>query len=106
MTTRNGFWVLDDEVEDSPSLILIGNSFIRHQDLEFCGKGRKRLVKRYPGSGIEDIAEKVDGLVVDSSERSVLVCMVVTNNVKGGKSEDILQKYKVLLEKLRNSRKR
>ena len=32
---------LEDEVRDEPSLVLVGDSLIRHQDEEFCKKRQK-----------------------------------------------------------------
>jgi hypothetical protein len=42
VVTSNAFQVLEDEVSDEPSLMLVGDSLIRHQDEEFCKKGPRR----------------------------------------------------------------
>ena len=106
IVTSNAFQVLEDEVRDEPSLVLVGDSLIRHQDEEFCKQGPRRKIFCYPGKKIEDISEKVDNLVADSSERTVFAYFVGTNNVKTGRSEDIVKKYKALISKLQESRRR
>ena len=105
VVTRNTFQVLEDEVSDEPSLILVGDSLIRHQDDEFCKKGPRRKHLCYPGKKIEDITERVDDLVANSSERTVFAYFVGTNNVKAGRSEDTVRKYKALIKKLQESRR-
>ena len=106
IVTRNRFHVLEDEVRDEPSLILVGDSLIRHQDEEFCRKGPRRKHVCYPGKKIEDITEKIEDLVVNSSEETVFVYLVGTNNIASGRSEEVVSKYKTMITKLRNSRKR
>ena len=106
VVTSNAFQVLEDEVMDEPSLILVGDSLVRHQDEEFCKKGPKRKHFCYPGKKIEDITERVDDLVANSSEQTVFTYFVGTNNAKTGKSEEIVKKYKALINKLQESRRR
>ena len=104
--TSNAFQVLEDEVTDEPSLILVGDSLVRHQDEEFCKKGPRRRHFCYPGKKIEDITERVGDLVTNSSEKTVFAYFVGTNNVRNGRSEEILKKYKTLINKLQESRRR
>ena len=108
VVTRNRYHVLEDEVRDEPepSLMLVGDSLVRHQDEEFCRKGPRRKHLCYPGRKIEDITEKIDDLVVNSSEETVFVYLVGTNNVVSGRSEEIMKKYSALVSKLRDSRRR
>ncbi len=106
VVTTNIFQVLEDEVRDEPSLILVGDSLIRHQDEEFCKNGPKSKHVCYPGRRIEDITEKVDDLVGNASEDTVFVYFAGTNNVLAGRSEEILRKYKALVNKLREGRRR
>lgn len=106
IATSNAFQLLEDEVRDEPSLILVGDSLVRHQDEEFCRKGPRRKHFCYPGKKIEDITERVDDLVANSSEQTVFTYFVGTNNVKNGRSEDIVKKYKALISKLQVSRRR
>ena len=106
IVTKNAFQVLEDEVRDEPSLVLVGDSLIRHQDEEFCKKGSKRKSFCYPGKKIEDVTERVDDLTASTSERTVFTYFVGTNNVKTGRSEDIVKKYKALISKIQESRRR
>ena len=103
---RNRFQVLEDEVRDDPSIILVGDSLVRHQDKEFCRRGARRKNMCYPGGRIQDITEKIDDLVVNSSEETVFVHLVGTNNVVSGRSEETFRRYRNLVEKLRDSRRR
>ena len=105
IVTSNAFEVLEDEVRDEPSVILVGDSIIRHQDEEFCKKGPRRKHFCYPGKKVEDITDRVDDLVANSSEKTVFAYFVGTNNAKTGRSEDIVKKYKALISKLQQSRR-
>ena len=105
IVTRNAFQVLGDEVGDEPSVTLVGDSIIRHQDEEFCKKGPRRKHFCYPGKKIEDITERVDDLVANSSEKAVFAYFIGSNNAKSGRSEEIMMKYKALIRKLKDSRR-
>ena len=91
---RNRFLVLEDEVRDEPGVILVGDSLIRRQDEEFCLKGPMRKNFCYPGKKVENITDKIDELVVNSSEETVCVYQVGTNNVDKDRSEEVYEKYK------------
>ena len=104
--TSNRFQVLEDEVRDEPSFTLVGDSLVRHQDEEFCIQGPRRKHACFPGRKIEDITERIDDLVANSSDESVFVYLVGTNNVVRGGSEGVLRKYKEMVRKLRDSRRR
>ncbi len=67
IATSNAFQVLEDEVRDEPSLILVGDSLVRHQDEEFCIKCPRRKHFCYPGKTTEDLTERVDNLIANSS---------------------------------------
>ncbi len=106
VATYNSFQILEDEMKDEPSLTLVGDSLIRHQDEEFCKKGPRRRHFCYPGKKIEDITERVDDIVANSSEQTVFAYFVGTNNVRFDKSEEIVKKYKALISKLQEGRRR
>lgn len=50
---------------------------------------RRRKHVCYPGRKIENITERINGLV-SSSEETVLVYLVGTNNIVSGSSEEVL----------------
>ena len=54
---------------------------------------------------IEDLTERVDDLVANSSEKTVFAYFVGTNNIKTGRSEDVVKKYKALITKLQECRR-
>lgn len=61
----------------------MGDSLVENQDEEFCSKGRRRKHFCYPGRNIGDITEKLDNLVVNSSEETLFVHLVgiyITSN--------------------------
>ena len=62
---------MEDEVCDEPGLVLVGNSFVKHQSVEFCRKDLKRKNVCYLERRIENITEKIDELVANSSEETV-----------------------------------
>ena len=71
---RNRFQVLEDEVRDEPGIILVGDILVRQQDEEFCVKGPRRKKFCYPGKKrVENIMDKIDESVVNSSEETVFV---------------------------------
>lgn len=71
--------MLENEVENDPSIVLVGDSFIKHQDQEYCRNGAKRRHACYPGRRIEDAFEEVDCLVVNTSEQMVFVYLIEQN---------------------------
>ena len=106
VSVNNRFQVLEDQVQDDPSIILLGDSLIRHQEEEFCTKGPRRKRFCFPGCKIQDVTEKVDDLVINTSEDSVYVTVVGTNNIASGRSEEILRKYRDLIRKFKDSRRK
>lgn len=104
--TQNRFSLLEDENEDDHSIILIGDSLVRDQSQEFCSKGKKRKSLCFPGARIEDILMKFDDIVSNTPEDTTFVVQIGTNNVCSGRSEEILDKYKTLIGKFRESRRK
>ena len=84
----------------------IDDSLIRHQDKECCRKGPRMKHVSYAGSKVEDLAKKIDDLVVNSSEDTPFVYHVGTNNVVTGRSDEVYSIYKVLIRKIRDIHKR
>ena len=103
---RNRFQVLEDEFRDKPGVIHVGDSLVRHHDEEFCMKGLRRKEFCYLGKIIEYITDKLDEFVANSSAETVFVYQLSTNNVVKGRSEEVYEKYKAMIRKIRDSRRR
>ena len=60
----------------------------------------------YPGKRVENITDKIDELVVIFSEETVFVYQVGTNNVVKDRFEKVYDKYKTMIRKIKDSRRR
>ena len=69
-------------------------------------KGPRRKNFCYPGKRVENITDKIYELVVNSSEETIFVYQVGTNNVVKDRSEEVYEKYKAMIRKIKNSRRR
>ena len=54
---------------------------------------------------VKNIDEKIDELVANSSAETVFVYQVGTNNVVRGRSEEVYEKYKAMIRKIKDSRR-
>ncbi len=99
-TTFNRYQILSDTVEEEREPRLIGDSMIRGQLTEFCGRTlhgkRKRMC--VPGARINDITAARDDVATGSDENSLLVIHIGTNDVKASRSEELMEKYKRLIQ--------
>lgn len=93
---RNRFKVLEDEMEGECCLTHVGDSLVRHLDVEVCNKNKNRRRLCYPGAELEDLTVKVHVIVRDVAEDSVVVIQAETINVARGRSEETLGKYRKL----------
>ena len=105
VTTRNSFGALADLVEEPEESIIIGDSLVRNQLEEFCGRAPKSR-KRYcfPGAKIDDITTALEEIASNEKEDSVYVVHLGTNDVKTTKSEELLDKYKRLINTFKTKR--
>jgi len=100
ITTFNRYQILSDTIEEEHETRLIGDSMIRGQLTEFCGRAshgkRKRMC--FPGAKINDIIAARDDVTTGSDENSLLVIHVGTNDVKASRSEELMEKYKRMIQ--------
>ena len=95
----NRFQILEEEDEPA-STILIGDSMIRQQLTEFCGRVRRsRRVFCMPGAGIDDVTNMVDKVSAEATAQSLFVIHAGTNDVRKTRSEELLNKYRKLIQK-------
>ena len=94
----NRFKILEEEDEPECSY-LIGDSMIRQQVTEFCGRVKqKRRVFCLPGAGVDDVIDVIDQVTEDATDKSLLVIHAGTNDVRKTRSEDLLNKYRRLIQ--------
>ena len=102
--TANRFHILQDQVEEEPSLFLVGDSIVRHQEEEFCRRKGRRKNYCFPGVKIEGVKEKVADLVSNAPQESVFVVHVGTNDLAKGRSEEVFRRYTSLIKEFRDRR--
>ena len=103
---QNRFAPLQEEAEPEPDVMLVGDSLVRGQGSEFCWKKRSRKFRCYPGQKIEDITERVDFLVENSTDDTMFVTVVGTNNLRCDTAPDIVDKYRVMIREFATRRRK
>ena len=100
--TQNSFSPLADLVDEREDNIIVGDSIIRHQLEEFCGRAPKRR-KRYccTGAKIIDITKVLEDITEKEKHNSLCIVHVGTNDVKNTNSEELLEKCKRLISNLK-----
>lgn len=83
-----------ETIDKSEKTKLIGDSIVRRQLLEFCGRV-PNCRKRYciPEAGLEDITAAFEDATKDVTNDTHFVIHAGTNDVQRTKSEDLLNKY-------------
>ena len=94
----NRFQILEEEDEPSTSF-LIGDSIIRQQLTEFCGRRKeKRRLFCVPGAGVDDITSLFDQVSEEATNESLFVLHTGTNDVRKTRSEELLDRYRKLIQ--------
>ena len=94
----NRFKILEEDDEPASSF-LVGDSMIRQQLTEFCGrvKHRRRLYCM-PGAGIDDVTDMMDKVSEEATADTLFVIHAGTNDVRKTRSEELLDKYRKLIQ--------
>ena len=97
--TYNKFQILEDVAEDTYETRICGDSITSPLLEEFVGRSPKTR-KRYcmPGGGINDIIAAREEVTDGASKDTLFIMHVGTNDVKKTRSEELLQKYRELIE--------
>ena len=98
ISTYNSFAVLAVEEEEVHEARLIGDSIVRNQLEEFCGRARatrKRLCM--PGGCLDDITAACQEATAESNNNTLFIVHAGTNDVQRTRSEELLEKYKKLI---------
>ena len=102
IVTTNRFSIPGFEDPEEPEIRLVGDSIIRGQLEAFCGRNpRRRRRYCYPGSRVEDVTNAISDFTGDAPDDCGYVVHVGTNNVLNYRSEELLQKYKQMVVKLK-----
>ena len=91
--------MIADSPQDNFETRLIGDSIIREQLQEFCGRcpaTRKRFC--IPGARLRDITAACDEVTRDADTDTLLIIHAGTNDVHCSNSEDLLEKFKLMIE--------
>ena len=99
ISTYNRFKVLSEDEEDPLDTILVGDSLVRSQLTEFCGRARssrKRLCM--PGGRLDDITAACDQAASGAESNALFVIHAGTNDVEYTRSEELLEKYRRMIQ--------
>ncbi|KAG0699146.1 hypothetical protein GWK47_025887 [Chionoecetes opilio] len=87
-----------------PEVLLVGDSQVKYLDQTFCERDRDRRIRVcYPGASVQDVTDRLDKLMVGTGKEAVVVVHVGGNDVGKARSEELVTKYKALLEKVKES---
>ena len=103
--TQNSFGPLADMMDEPEDSIIVGDSIVRHQLEEFCGRAPKQR-KRYcfPGAKIDRITNSIEEIVDKEKSDSVYIVHVGTNDVKTTNSEELMKRYRQMISTLKAKR--
>ena len=103
ITTYNRLKVLSEEEEDAIETRIVGDSIVRGQISEFCGRARKTR-KRFcmPGGRLDDITAACDEAVRGAEDNALFVLHAGTNDVLSTRSEELMEKYKRMIQRYKN----
>ena len=92
--------VLANPIEDEFETRLVGDSMVRGQLVEFCGRSKNGRRRRYcyPGAGLSDITAVCDDVTKDADPNSLYIIHAGTNDVLRTRSEELLDKYRRLIQ--------
>ena len=94
----NRFAILEEEDEQQDTY-LVGDSMIRDQVVEFCGRvPRRRRSYCFPGAKVDDITAVLDQVSAETANDSLYVIHTGTNDVTSTRSEELLDKYRRLIQ--------
>ena len=97
--TSNRFQLFASD-EDEPSEVrLVGDSIVRDQIHEFCGRARKTR-KRFcmPGGRLDDITAACEEASQECDEHTLFILHAGTNDVMSTRSEELMKKYKMMIQ--------
>ena len=99
LTYSNRYQVLAETKEDEFETRLVGDSMIKGQLTEFCGRSRGGRRKRYCYSGatVDDMTAVRDFVTEKADENTVVMIHAGTNDVQWTRNEELLEKYRRMI---------
>lgn len=100
VTTLKLYQILNETLDENEETKLIGDSIIREQLVEFCGRSssyRKRHC--IPGAGLDDITTAYDEITKCADDNTLLFIHSGTNDRKHTRSKALLPKYREIMNK-------
>ena len=96
--------VLANPIEDDFETRLVGDSMVRGQLVEFCGRSKNGRRRRYcyPGAGLNDITAVCDDVTKDADSNSLYIIHAGTNDVLRTRSEELLEKYRRMIQQYKS----
>ena len=103
-TTFNRFQVLGDSIEEDFETRLVGDSMIRGQLVEFCGRASNNKRKRFcfPGARLDDVTAACDDVTAGADNNTLYILHAGTNDVTSTRSEELLQKYRRMIQEFKH----
>ena len=90
------------EEEDSSEVRIVGDSMVRDQINEFCGRAPKtRKHFCMPGGRLDDITAACEEASRECEENTLFVLHAGTNDVQSTRSEELMEKYKRMIERFK-----
>ncbi|XP_063857228.1 uncharacterized protein LOC135098765 [Scylla paramamosain] len=102
ISTHNRYQILAEEEEDAQETRLVGDSIVRGQLSEFCGRARrtrKRLCM--PGGRLDDITAACDEAACGSNNNTLFIIHAGTNDVENTRSEELMEKFKKMIQRFK-----
>ena len=102
-TCQNRFRILADHTEEEEEEVrLVGDSLVRGQLTEFCARAPEKR-KRFciPGGGVDDVIASLDEVSNLATANTTYVIHVGTNDIQHTRSEELMAKYKKLIQKFK-----
>jgi len=96
--------VLANPIEDDFETRLIGDSMVRGQLVEFCGRSKNGRRRRYcyPGAGLNDITAVCNDVTQDTDRNTLYIIHAGTNDVLRTRSEELLEKYRRMIQQYKS----
>ena len=100
ITSYNKSRIIGDAPNDSFNTRLIGDSIVRGQLVEFCGRAPEKR-KRFciPGASCEDVTAVCDDVTKDADNDTLYIIHAGTNDVSRSSSEELLDRYRRMIRK-------
>ena len=103
-TTFNRFQVLGETMEDEFETRLVGDSMVRGQLVEFCGRSSNSRRKRfcYPGARLDDVTAVCEEVTNEADQNTLFIVHAGTNDVQTTRSEELLEKYRRMINQYKS----